>query len=146
GDDFYLARAGFGPDGALYTQVQSRDQKHLRLLRFTGPAWSATTLLEERSETWVELHDDFRPLKDGRFLWSSERTGFRHLELRDAAGGLVRPLPSGSWPVDKLEGLDGARGAVFFTAARESPLDKPVYRVSLDGGPITRITPEDGFH
>jgi dipeptidyl-peptidase-4 len=146
GEDFYLARAGFGPDGALYVQVQSRDQKRLRLQRFAPPAWTAATLLEERSDTWVELHDDFRPLQDGRFLWSSERSGFRHLELHGADGRLAHPLTSGSWPVDKLEGIDEARGVVFFTAARESPLEKPVYRVSLDGGTITRVTPEDGFH
>ena len=146
GEDFYLARVRFGPDGALYAQVQSRDQKRLRLMRFTPPAWSASTLLEERSDTWVELHDDFRPLEDGRFLWSSERSGWKHLELRAADGRLVRPLTSGSWPVDRLEGIDEARGEVFFTAARDSPLHKPVYRVSLDGGALTRVTPEDGFH
>jgi dipeptidyl-peptidase-4 len=146
GEDFYLARVRFGPDGALFTQVQSRDQKRLRLVRFAAPGWGAATLLEERSDTWVELHDDFRPLRDGRFLWSSERTGFRHLELHDASGRLVRALTAGSWPVDEMEGVDEARGVVFFTAARESPLDKPVYRVGLDGGAVTRVTPEDGFH
>ncbi|HET8946613.1 MAG TPA: DPP IV N-terminal domain-containing protein [Candidatus Polarisedimenticolia bacterium] len=146
GEDFYLARVRFGPDGALYAQVQSRDQKRLRLVRFAPPAWTATTLLEERSDTWVDLHDDFRPLEDGRFLWSSARTGWKHLELRGADGRLVRSLTSGAWPVDRLEGIDEQRGEVFFTAARDSPLHKPVYRVSLEGGAIARVTPEDGFH
>jgi dipeptidyl-peptidase-4 len=146
GEEFYLARVRFGPDGALYAQVQSRDQKRLRLVRFAPPSWSAARLLEETSDTWVELHDDFRPLRDGRFLWSSERAGSRHLELRAPDGRLVRPLTSGSWPVDRLEGVDEARGVVFFTAAKESPLHKPVYRVPLEGGAIARVTPEDGFH
>lgn len=146
GDDVYLARVRFGPDGALYVQVQSRDQKRLRLVRFRPPAWQATALLEERSDTWVALHDDFRPLRDGRFLWSSERSGWRHLELRAPDGSVARSLTSGAWPVDRLEGFDEGRGTVFFTAARESPLHKPVYRVSLEGGTIARVTPEDGFH
>jgi len=146
GEDVYLARVRFGPDGALYAQVQSRDQKSLRLVRFRPPSYQATPLLEERSETWVALHEDLRPLKDGRFLWSSERSGWRHLELRATDGRPVRTLTSGAWPVDRLESVDEERGIVFFTAARESPLHKPVYRVPLEGGKVARVTPEDGFH
>ena len=146
GEDVYLARVRFGPDGALYAQVQSRDQKRLRLVRFRPPAWQAKTLIEETSDTWVALHDDLRPLQDGRLLWSSERSGFRHLELRAADGSPVRPLTSGAWAVDRIEGVDEAGGFVFFTAARESPLHKPVYRVPIEGGKIDRVTPEDGFH
>jgi len=54
-------------------------------------------LLEDRSDSWINLHDDLRPLRDGRFLWSSESTGFRHLELRARDGSLVRRLTEGDW-------------------------------------------------
>jgi dipeptidyl-peptidase-4 len=145
-DGGYLARVEFGPDNALYVQVQSRDQKRLRLLRFAPGTQDRSLLLEERSDTWVELHDDFKPLEDGRFLWSSERTGFRHLELRAADGSLVRALTSGSWPVDQLEGVDEKRGFVYFTAAKDGPLERPVYRVALAGGAVERLTPEPGWH
>lgn len=145
-DGGYLARVEFGPDNALYVQVQSRDQKRLRLLRFAPGTLERRLLLEERSLTWVELHDDFRPLEDGRFLWSSERTGFRHLELRAADGALVRALTSGAWPVDELEGVDEKHGFAYFTAAKDGPLERPVYRVSFEGGAVERITPEPGWH
>jgi len=146
GADIYLARVRFAPDGALDAQVESRDQKSLRLMRFRPPSWEATTLLEERSDTWVSLHDDLRPLKDGRFLWSSERSGWRHLELRAKDGSPVRALTSGPWSVDEIEGVDEDMGIVFFTAAKDSPLHKPLYRVPIEGGSIGRVTPEDGFH
>ena len=146
GADVYLARVRFGPDGALYALVLSRDQKSLRLLRLKAPAWEPKELLEDRSDTWVALHDDLKPLKDGRFLWSSERTGWRHLELRSADGSPVRTLTSGPWAVDRVEGVDEDLGLVFFTAAKDSPLHKPVYRVPVEGGAVARVTPEDGFH
>jgi dipeptidyl-peptidase-4 len=145
GEDIYLARVRFGPDGALYVQVESRDQKTLRLLRFT-PSGERTLLLEERSGTWITLGDDFRPLEGGGFLWSSDRSGWRHLELHAADGRLVRTLTSGEWPVDRLEGVDEKQGVVFFTAARETPLQKNLYRVALAGGPAARVTTQDGFH
>ena len=145
-DDLYLARARFGPDGSLYAQVESRDQTRLRLLRFAPPEFGSKVLLEETATTWIDLHDDFRPLRDGRFLWSSERSGWRHLELRAADGSLVTALTAGPWEVDRLEGIDERGGLVYFTAAKDGPLDRPVYRVPLDGGEVTRLTPEDGQH
>ena len=69
----------------------------------------------------------------GEFLWSSERTGFRHLELRDRDGELIRVLTTGDWPVDGVVALDQKRREVWFTAGQPSPLEAHLYRVSLDG-------------
>jgi len=146
GPDFYLPRVRWDEDGTLLVQVESRDQKSLRLLRVDAATGAATVLLEDRSDTWINLHDDLRPLPDGRFLWSSEATGFRHLELRDRGGALVRRLTSGDWTVDRLEAVDEKEGWVYFTAAKDGPLQRQLYRVRLDGGPIERITPEPGWH
>lgn len=146
GGDLYLPRVRWDEDGTLLVQVQSRDQKSLRLLRVDPATGGTTTLLEDRSDTWIDLHDDLRPLRDGRFLWSSDSTGFRHLELRGNDGALVRRLTSGDWPVDALEGVDEDNGLVYFSAAKDGPLERPIYRTRLDGGPVERITPEPGWH
>src|SRR3989441_5483019 len=146
GSDFYLPRVRWDEDGTLLVQVESRDQKSLKLLRADAATGAATVLLEDRSDTWIDLHDDLRPLRDGRFLWSSEVTGFRHLELRAHDGALVRRLTSGDWAVDQLEGVDEKEGSVYFTAAKDGPLQRQLYRVRLDGGPVERVTPEPGWH
>ena len=146
GSEVYLARVRFAPDGGLLVQVQSRDQRSLRLLRFENGTLTRATLHEERSNTWVSLTEDLKPLKDGRFIWSSERSGFRHLELHEKAGPLERILSSGDWPVDRLEGVDEDAGFVYFTAAREGPLGRQLYRVPLAGGEVERVTTENGFH
>lgn len=145
-DDAYLARVRWDARGALLLQVQSRDQRSLRLLRADPKTGTARELLEDRSDAWINLHDDLRPLEDGRFLWSSESGGFRHIELRAAGGALVRRLTSGGWAVDQVEGVDEAGGMVYFTAAKDGPLQRHLYRVRLAGGAIERITPEPGWH
>jgi dipeptidyl-peptidase-4 len=145
-EEVYLARVEWDQDGTLLVQVQARDQRTLRLLRFDPEAGTAATLLEDRSDTWINLHGDLRPLRDGRFLWSGEGSGFRHLELHARNGSLIRQLTSGDWPVDRLEGVDEAAGNVYFTAARDGPLQRQLYRVRLEGGAVERITPEAGWH
>jgi len=145
-DGGYLARVAFGPDGALYAQVQSRDQRRLRLLRFAPGTPARTVLLEERDATWIRLNDDFRPLEDGRFLWSSHSGGRQHVELRSAGGDRIRDLTPGDAPIDRVEGVDEKGGLVFFTTARDGVLDRTLYRVPLEGGAPVRLTPEPGFH
>ncbi len=146
GEEVYLARVAWEPGGGLLVQTESRDQKTLRLLRFDPDTGKSKVLLEDRSESWINLHDDLTPLEDGRFLWSSETSGYRHLELRGRDGALLRRLTSGDWPVDKIEGVDEAGRSVYFSAGKEGPLQRQLYRVSLEGGALERVTPEAGFH
>src|SRR5262249_36788496 len=122
------------------------DQKTLRLLRADPRTGKTTALFEDRSSTWINLHGDLRPLQDGRFLWSSESSGYRHLELRARDGSLVRVLTAGDWAVDEVEGLDEENGLVYFTAAKDGATERQLYRASLGGGSIERITVEPGWH
>src|SRR5581483_4163239 len=82
--DCYLARVDWRPDGALVVQVQSRDQRRLELCAYDPATGAATVLLVEEGTPWLNLHDDLRFVGEtSAFVWSSERTGFRHLYLYD---------------------------------------------------------------
>ena len=58
---------------------------------------------------WINVHNMLKPLKNGRFLWASERTGFRHLYIYgpDAAGeGTLKPVTGGEWQVEDIAAVD----------------------------------------
>ena len=143
--DIYIARVGWRPDGALAVQLLSRDQRRLRLLLFEGGA-APRTLIDEYQEPWINLAGETTFLKDGRIVWSTERTGFRHLELRSPDGALERVLTAGPWMVTSLLGVDEEGGFVYFAATEASPLERHLYRVPLTGGPMERLTGEPGWH
>jgi dipeptidyl-peptidase-4 len=145
--DFYLARVTWDSPRSLLVQILARDQKSLRLFRLDVESGERKLLLLETSDTWINLHDDLYVIEaTGEFIWSSERTGFRHLELHDRDGSLVRTLTAGDWPVDRVAALDPQRREVWLIGRRESPLEVHLYRVSLDGGPVRQITRESGTH
>jgi dipeptidyl-peptidase 4 len=148
--DSYLARVDWLPDGSLAVQVQNRAQTGLDLVRFDPQTGARTLLLRETGEPWINLHDAFRPLAEpqyaGAFIWASERTGFRHLYLYDAAGRLIRQLTQGDWQVDGVVGVDEAAGRVYFTGTRASPLENHLHTVSLAGGEVRQITTASGVH
>src|SRR5690606_22285477 len=99
--DRYLARVDWFPSSrSLAVQRQSRDQKRLELFRVDARDGSARVLLEESSPHWIELNHDLHFLEHtAAFVWSSRRTGYKHLYLYDLNGKLIRPLTAGPWMV-----------------------------------------------
>ena len=78
--DVYLARVDWLPDSSgVIVQRQSRDQKRLDVLRVDAATGASTLLFSDTSDQWINLTDDLNPLKDGAILFSSERSGHRHL-------------------------------------------------------------------
>jgi dipeptidyl-peptidase-4 len=129
--DIYLARVGWAKDGkTLYVQRLTRDQKRLDLLAVDPATGKSRVILTETSPHWVPLSEDFKPLKDGGFLWSSERDGNKHLYLYAADGKLVRQITHGDWPVADLEGIDEPRQMAIFAASKDTPIERRLYEVS----------------
>lgn len=144
--DIYLARVNWRGPQKLTFQRQSRDQHRLDLIEADLASGQQRTLITETSRTWVPLHKNLRFLEDGRFLWSSQRSGFEHLYLASEDGKSLRPLTSGDWIVDRLLAVDEQAGKVFFSASLESPLESHVYSVPLEGGEIARLSKAPGMH
>ena len=144
GDDRYVARVDWAPDGTVVVQLESRDQRRLDVVRFDASTGDGELLLRETSDVWINLHDDLRFLDDGRFVWSSERSGHRHLELRAPDGALVRALTAGDWVVTSVAAV--ADDAVWFTSTEGSPLERHLHRIGLDGGEPERLTSGRGVH
>ena len=149
--DIYLARVNWLPDSqSLLLQRQSRDQRTLDLMRAEAATGASAVIHTEVSKTWVNLHDNLKVLDDGKsFVWSSELSGYQHLELRAIDGSLIRPLSSGPWVVEDLLAVDQKQRRVYFSGNADDPREKHVYFNSLDTttpGSPTRVTLYNGWH
>jgi dipeptidyl-peptidase-4 len=149
--DIYIPRVAWLPDGSGLTfQRQSRDQKRLDLVVHDLETGRQRILVSERSETWINLHDDLHFLEGlEAFIWSSERSGFRHLYLIGLDGEIIRPLTEGRWPVGALTAVDEDLGLLYFTAGIDTPAEQHLYRQSLATGTpeaIQRVSRRDGWH
>jgi dipeptidyl-peptidase 4 len=144
--DIYLARVDWRDPQRLTFQRQSRDQKTLELVETELATGKQRTLVTETSRTWVPLHDNLRFLKDGRFIWGSERSGHEHLYLASEDGESLVPLTQGQWVVDALLAVDEASATVYFSGTRDSALESHLYAVSLQGGAIRRLSTAPGMH
>ncbi len=149
-DDIYLARVDWLPDHlTLAVQIQARDQKTLQLYFYDTSDGERRLILTEDSTTWINLHNDLRFLKSsGRFIWASERSGYKHLYLYELDGTLIRPLTSGEWPVSQMKGVDEKNERIYFEGFLQSPTEKHLYSVALQTPehPPPQLTEEPGWH
>jgi dipeptidyl-peptidase-4 len=144
--DIYLARVDWIDRSHLAIQRQSRDQRTLDLIEHDLGTGRQRTLVTETSKTWVPLHNHLRFQADGTFVWSSERSGHQHLELRARDGRLLHAITAGDWDVDEVLAIDPAAGLVYFGGTKDSPIEKHVYVVPLAGGDVRKISDAPGMH
>ena len=146
--DVYIPRVNWLPDSRhLAIQRLNRAQTVLDLVIADAATGNSRVLLTEKDQYWINVSDDLRFLQDGkRFIWSSERSGFRHLYLYNLEGKELSQLTRGDWEVSAVDAVDETAGLIYFTATEKSPLERQLYRVGLDGSGFARITKEAGTH
>lgn len=139
-----------GDNNRFFVTRSSRDLHRIDICSYTIGADTLVPLIEERMNTYQEV----RPLSaiaGGKELvqWS-ERDGWAHLYLYDDKGNLKRKLTEGPWHVHRILAVDEPTRTVYFTGmGREkgqNPYYQNLYSVSLDGGPVKKLTSGDYFH
>src|SRR6202522_974218 len=156
--DVYLARVNWLPDSKrVAIQRLNRGQNQLDLLFCDVSTGASTTALTETDKYWINVSDDLYFFSDNKkFLWSSERTGFRHFYLYENSGKQIAQLTSGDWAITDLGGfgpgaanhpaVDEAHGYIYFLANKEDPRETGLYRVSIADKSLTQITKGQGTH
>jgi dipeptidyl-peptidase-4 len=156
--DVYLARVNWLPDGQrIAIQRINRAQDRLDLLFADAATGASQTILTESDKYWVNLSDDLYFFSDSkRFLWSSERSGFRHYYIYDLGGKQLAQVTSGDWGINGTGAfgpgtashpqVDEAHDCIYFISNKDNVVETQVYKVSLRDKIVTRITREAGTH
>jgi dipeptidyl-peptidase-4 len=146
--DHLLARVQWAPDSrAVAYQRLNRIQNRLDLGLADARTGASRILLTEEDSYWVNVNDDFRFLNKGKqFLWGSERDGYRHLYLYSMDDKHVLQITKGDWEVTQVAGVNEETREVFFVSTEQSPLERQLYRVRLDGKQKQRLSGGAGTH
>ncbi len=145
--DLLIVRVSWTPDSLkVVYQAQNREQTFLDLNFADAKDGKATTAFRETTKAWVAVLNNPHWLKDGSFLWESERSGWQHLYHYSAAGKLLRQVTDGKWEIRSFEGIDEGKGVAYFAATEHSQIAPNAYKIRLDGSGLTRLTPGEGSH
>ena len=144
--DMYIPRIKWSNDpSALAVSVMNRHQNQLEVLLYNVNSDRKQTIINEKNDYYIDVTDDLTFLNnEDAFIWSSEKSGFNHLYKYDLRGKELQALTSGDYDVTSFYGVDEQSNQLYYQAAAISPMQREVYKVSLDGNSRRNITPRDG--
>ncbi|HXB67659.1 MAG TPA: DPP IV N-terminal domain-containing protein [Candidatus Acidoferrales bacterium] len=147
-DTYLIARAGWMPNSrSVYVTRLNRVQNRLELFSVDVESGAPSTILKESDAHWINLKGDVEFLKDGkRFLWTSERDGFRHIYLYSNDGRQMKQLTRGNWEVSAINAVDEGGGRLFYTSNEPTPLERHLYSIKLDGSGARQLTARNFTH
>lgn len=148
--DKYLTNISWSPDeSSIYIQEVNRGQNQLFLNKYNAEkGFLEGNVLEERNEKYVEPENPilFIPNQENKFIYQSEKDGFNHLYLYNTNGKLIQQITSGKWMVTEIKGFDESGEKIFFESTKESPLERHLYSIDLNGNNLKKLTPEQGVN
>jgi dipeptidyl aminopeptidase/acylaminoacyl peptidase len=148
----------FGPYWSLegdqvLVQIVSSLHKDRWISRLDIKTGKTTPIIHDHDDAWLggppPLPGGMEPglfkwLPGGRFVFTSERTGWCHLYLAEK-DGTVHPLTRGAWEVRRAQ-LNRERTQWLITASREHPCDDHLYTLPAAGGELVQLTTKPGRH
>ena len=153
--DYYIPRIYWTsrPD-TLALLTLNRQQDTLRLFFFDVKTGGKRQVLTLGSRTWIDVYDFYAGVNDlmtfpaGRseFYWLGDQDGWQHIYRYDYSGRLLNQVTKGKWIVARIEGMDAARGLIYYTSTEVSPLERQLYEVHTDGSGKRRLTTTAGNH
>ncbi|MBL8189748.1 MAG: DPP IV N-terminal domain-containing protein [Acidobacteria bacterium] len=140
----YVYNITWSPDGTeLLANRTNRRQNIMEFIACNPETGKCRVIVrEEWLPSWTENSPALRYLKDGkRFIWTSERTGFKNFYLYDLSGKLISTLTSHSFEVANIVRVDEEAGVLFYMArSGDNHMKLQLHRVGLDGKGDTRLT------
>jgi len=130
----------------LSIQRLSRDHDVLELLMADAGSGKSKVIVTDTDPAWIDITRDLKFLQGSdQFVWTSEKSGYRHAYLYDYSGK-EKQLTSGDWEIDSLIGVDEANRWLYFYAKKDSFIDQHVYRVGLDGAAVEKLSGQPGWY
>lgn len=135
-------------DDELVITTLNRHQDHLILweVEVEKDELEVEKLYEEKAPAYLNIHDNLRFLEDESFIWTSEKDGFNHLYHYNEDGELIKQITKGNWEVTEFYGYDEESAYLYYQSAEESPLQRAVYRIKLDGSGKEKLSDRKGWN
>jgi dipeptidyl-peptidase 4 len=152
----YLPRMEWASNDEVVIQQLNRRQDTNIVMFGEAQSGKVRPILTEKDDAWVDIswgdidwdktgiaRGDVEWVENGkRFLWASERDGWRHIYSISRDGRDVKLITPGNFDVITVERVDAQNGWLYFAASPDDATRRYLYRVRVEGGDtMERLTP-----
>ncbi|MFT4639593.1 MAG: dipeptidyl-peptidase-4 [Verrucomicrobiales bacterium] len=143
---YIVSHVSWRPGGKeLYYYVQDRAQTWLDFITCSSSGRDPEKWFRDTTKAWVESPGESHFVKGG-VVFASERTGWRHLYRYTKESSEWQAITEGKWEVRDVHAVDEDAGTATFSGTKDSHIAENLYRVTLDGKKLERLTKSEGSH
>ena len=146
----YVYNITWSPDGTeLLVNRTNRRQQVLEFAACSPENGKCRVIIHEEWPTgWVENTPGIRWLDDHkRFIWESERNGYKNYYLYDISGKLLHPITTNRFEAAEIVRVDEKSKSLWYTARDgDNYMKLQLHRVGLDGKGDKRLTDPAFLH
>ncbi|MFB6318156.1 DPP IV N-terminal domain-containing protein [Saccharicrinis sp. FJH54] len=154
-NQFSLFGIKWWPGSEAFTfEFNQRGHQVYQVAEVDAETGDVRVIIDETSKTFIDYsgkHFRHDLDKSKEIIWASERDGWNHLYLIDAATGKVKnQITKGNWLVRGVEHVDDDNRSIIFSASGmnkgEDPYFIHYYSINFDGTGLKDLTPEKMNH
>lgn len=146
----YLYDISWTKDGSELLFHRTNRRQNIMEYCAANPATGACRVIvhEEWPASWTENLPPIRWLEDGkRFIWTSDRTGWRNFYLYEVSGKLLAALTKHEFEVADIVRVDEKANKLYYMARDgDNPMKLQLHCVGLDAQGERRLTDPAFFH
>ncbi len=141
---YYVYHVSWSADGKALLFYRTNRRQNIMEFVAADPATGKCRVIvrEAWPASWVENLPTAQFLKDGqRFIWSSERYGWKNFYLYELSGKLLATLTDHPFEDGAIARVVEEAGLLFYTTrSGDNPIKLQLHRVGLDGRGDRRLT------
>jgi len=148
GEKEYFPRVQWtGNPAVLGYYRMNRLQNKVELVHTNIQTNASSVVYSETDKAYIEIDDNLFYLSNSEeFVFTSEKNGYRQIYYSSKSSSSSLLITAGSFDVSEVYGIDTKKKRIYFSSQEDSPLEKQLYSINLDGTNKLKHTKESGTH
>tara|TARA_B100001093_G_scaffold520511_1_gene617293 strand:- start:106871 stop:109048 length:2178 start_codon:yes stop_codon:yes gene_type:complete len=102
-------------------------------------------LFTEKDKYYIDIHDNLTFLPNNNFIWTSEKSGFNHIYIKDFEGDEIQ-VTKGNWEVTEFHGVNSDKMKIFYTSTEDGSINRSLYIQDLNSNIKVKLSSRIGFN
>ena len=126
---------------ALYGM--NRHQNELDFVLANAEDGTNRVLFTEKDKYYIDIHDNLTFLPEDNFIWTSEKSGFNHIYIKNLDGS-ENQITKGDWEVTSFHGVNSDKMEIYYSSTEDGSINRSLYVQNLETNEKRKLSTQIG--
>ncbi len=121
----------------------NRHQNELDFVLANAEDGTNSVLFTEKDKYYINIHDNLTFLPEDNFIWTSEKSGFNHIYIKNLDGSDDQ-ITKGDWEVTSFDGVNSDKMEIYYSSTEDGSINRSLYVQNLETNKKIKLSTETG--